>query len=79
MPKLPRGCAVLWDAFLDMNRTRRTSGKRFDPLAWSEIAAWQAACRIELNPWELDTIKALDDAILPILNRKKIERPPQSA
>lgn len=40
------------------------------PIAWVEIAAWQALRRVRLSGWELDVIRALDEAYLRIRGEK---------
>lgn len=37
------------------------------PIAWSEIAAYAALMRWPVEPWEAETLRALDDAYLETL------------
>lgn len=62
-PPPPIELAYLWDMFLAMNR-KRQNGIAVNPLADSEILAWQARRRIRLEPYEEGIIDRLDAAYL---------------
>lgn len=49
----------LLDYFYQLNLSRQC-GMVLNPLLYSEIEAWQRLYRIELDIWEIDTIKRLD-------------------
>lgn len=42
----------------------RPGGMGPSAISFSDIAAWQQLTGIELNPWELDTLQALDQVAL---------------
>ena len=70
LPDLPDRCESIWNAFLMLNQTRPFAEGGCSGITWSEIHAWQSANHLRMSPWELDTIAALDRAVLPILNKK---------
>ncbi len=37
------------------------------PITYSEILAWQQANRVDLTPWEVDTLRAVDAAAITAL------------
>lgn len=59
MPDLPREGRTAWGAFRDMHTTRFTS-MGLMPISYTEIDAWQRVTGVELEPWEVDAIRALD-------------------
>lgn len=64
-PPLPSGAECIWSWFCDLAAGR---GGGFGPAAisWMEVAAWQTLRRTQLADWELDLIRALDNAYLRI-------------
>lgn len=72
---MPRGCEALWDLFASLHATRkRTDNGAFLGIEWAELAGCQAAYGTRLTPWEVDTLRALDGAVMPILNKRKIQQ-----
>lgn len=53
-------------AFLGLSRKRSGGGFGANPLAWSEVESWARLCRIELLPWEVDVLMALDEVWLEV-------------
>ncbi len=64
VPPLPVELAYLYNYFLSMNAKRTCGASSANPLSDLEILAWQQRRRIELSPFELDCIDALDIAFL---------------
>lgn len=66
LPDLPRGCEQLWQIFQFLS-AGRSNGMAPGPIPPSEYLAWQQLNHIEFTPWELDTLKALDDVALKFM------------
>jgi hypothetical protein len=62
-PGLPQEMAYLWDGFLELHFARR-SDTMPQPIAWSEIEAWARLTGRVLRAWEVDILRALDNAWL---------------
>lgn len=60
---LPLCVAYLWQVFLQLHR-KRTSGMGANPISILEIDAWCRLNAVQLTPWELDTLDAIDSAVL---------------
>ena len=54
IPPIPASCKILWDVFLQLY------GANSKGINFGEITHWQTLNDVVLNPWELDTILALD-------------------
>ncbi len=63
LPVLPRETAHVWNWFCDMCRGR-TSGFNIDPIVWSDMWAYFNLYRTKPQRWEVEAIRALDDALL---------------
>lgn len=61
----PPQCAALWDAFVALNGAR-PSGMGASAIPPSEIVAWQQLHGVRLTPWEVDTLRAMDQAALGV-------------
>ena len=59
-PGIPVGGALVWRWFLDLNRTRSSSGFAPNPLTYSEIEAYARLYRWPLEPRHVDMIMAMD-------------------
>lgn len=42
-----------------------------NPIGWSDIMAWRACMGINPLPWEIRTLKDLDNAFLRVMGEKK--------
>ena len=60
---LPDSLAQLWQVFLELN-TFRTAGMGANPISILEIDAWCRLNQVQLTPWELACIKAVDSAVM---------------
>lgn len=67
---LPACLQILWDTFLSLNR-KRTHGMGANPISSLEIESWCRLHRIDLLPWEVETIEAIDDAVMSAWAREK--------
>ncbi len=54
----------LWAAFLALHRARSSSGFGPNPISWAEIEAYSRLNWLFLDPWEVDTIRSLDEAYM---------------
>lgn len=59
-PELPLDFAHVWNAFIELHQARGSSGFGPDPISHLEIAAYRAVTGIDLSPWEVKVIRALD-------------------
>lgn len=62
----------MWEAFKELSLQRRT-GLGPAPLTLTDIEAWSRLYRVQLSPWELDTLLQLDAACQGIAAE---QRPP---
>lgn len=58
----PPMLAHVWGWFLDLHRARGGAGMGPESLSYREIAAWASLTGQRLEPWELDALRALDEA-----------------
>lgn len=65
-PPLPPEMRYLWAAFQSISRTRGGNGFGPNPITFVEIDAWARLMRLRLDPWEVDTLRMLDDAYLEV-------------
>lgn len=40
-------------------------------IGWRDLAAWQEVCGVQLTPWEIDCIVAIDQVALKTFNESK--------
>lgn len=62
-PELPRGAVGAWNAYARLTATR---GGGFGPgaITYAEIEAFVRLTGHTLDPWEVEAVRALDDAYL---------------
>ena len=60
----------LWEAFVEMSLHRPQGLSASPPLTYNDVMAWCLAHRVELTPWEIDTVLAADIAALAAMNAK---------
>jgi hypothetical protein len=65
LPEVPACVSGLHAAWHQLAAARQ-SGLGRNLLSWSEIAAWQQIMGVRLNPWEVETISAMDRAALAV-------------
>lgn len=66
-PALPSAVEHLWDWFVELNAARGSTGFGPAPLGYAEIRAWAALTDRQPSPWEVETLKTLDEAWLASL------------
>jgi hypothetical protein len=59
-PELPRDFVHVWNAFIELHGARGSSGFGPNPIPFQEIAAYRAVTGVDLSPWEVKVIRALD-------------------
>lgn len=65
MPPLPRGCDLLWSVFQQLHNARSSAGMGGPgAITWQDVVAWQQGNQVQLTPWEIDTVFALDPIAL---------------
>lgn len=65
-PALPPEVRHLWHTFLELHRTRPSSGFGSSAITFGEMDAWQRLKRMPFEAWEVDAIRELDDAWLEV-------------
>lgn len=63
LPDLPVEAAYLWRWFHDLG-IARTSGMALNPIAWSDMAGYFDLIRVRPERWEIEAIRAMDNAYL---------------
>jgi hypothetical protein len=63
-PDLPAALAPLWQAFCELNASRGSGGMGPANITYPDILAWQALSGVDLNPWEIGAIKAMDSVVI---------------
>ncbi|WP_426076896.1 phage tail assembly chaperone [Janthinobacterium sp. PSPC3-1] len=62
-PPLPFELAHVWEWFVQLNR-KRQNGMAVNPIASTEILAWQARHRLAVEPFEHQLLDSLDALFL---------------
>lgn len=63
-PEIPPGGELYWEWFHELSAGRGSSGFGPLPLSWPDMAAWATISGIELQPWQADIFRAMDQAWL---------------
>lgn len=66
-PPMPAALRYLWNHFVQLDRGRTGNGFGPNPVTWGEIKAYCEVMRVQLDPWEVEALKAVDDAYLASL------------
>lgn len=69
----PAGTEHLWMAFLDLNGAR-ASGLGAAAIAPSEVVAWCALRGVRLTTWEVETLAAVDRAVVAVMNKQQAKK-----
>tara|TARA_R110000868_G_scaffold150541_11_gene373805 strand:+ start:460 stop:777 length:318 start_codon:yes stop_codon:yes gene_type:complete len=64
VPPFPDGVGYLWEWFMDLSRSRPSTGFGPAGITYSEIQAWAALKRVNVAAWEVDILRALDAVFL---------------
>ena len=59
-PALPLDFAHVWNAFIELHQCRGSGGFGPNPISFTEIASYRHVTGIDLSPWEVKVIRALD-------------------
>lgn len=59
-PELPLDFAHIWNAFIELHQARGSNGFGPVPISHMEIASYRAVTGVDLSPWEVKVIRALD-------------------
>lgn len=70
---LPAFLRPLWDAFMSLAALRR-SGMDVHTLTWTDIAAWVALMGLDLTPWELDTLMAMEARAMKTIREQQAQQ-----
>jgi len=62
---LPDAVVYLWRWFIDLNNARTAHS----PISFSELQAWAQLKRLQLDPLEVEAIKALDGVYLNLARK----------
>jgi hypothetical protein len=68
IPKLPVSLIYLWQTFVSISAGRQTGYSGPLPLSYTEIKSWIELTGCELTPFEVNSIKRLDNVYLRIMN-----------
>lgn len=60
----PEVLVYLWEAFVDISRTRKVSEVGPQPISFPDLLSWAILNRVEWLPWEVEVLRRLDDAAL---------------
>ena len=70
-PDLPEGGAVIWRCFTALSRARSCGPIGPNPISYPEIAAYAQLMRMPLEPHHVQTLLAMDSALLAAHRNKK--------
>lgn len=70
--ELPPHAGYLWNTFVELSSCRAPTGFGSAPISFSEIDAYRRMKRTSLLPWEVDAIRALDEAFIQTGSRNKV-------
>jgi hypothetical protein len=60
-PPMPTGCVQLWRDFLELHGSRNSAGMGVSRITFSDLEAWQGVRGVQLDQWEIDCIRRIDD------------------
>jgi hypothetical protein len=69
--ELPKACIELWSWFLQLNESRTSNGFGFNPLSYSDIAAFFHLRQVVPEQEEIDLIRRLDRTVLAVYSAKQ--------
>lgn len=72
---IPAGGEYLWAAFTRLHGRRGSNGFGPSPLSWPDLDAFNRMSRINLAPWEVEIIEALDRVYLTHVAEASKDRP----
>jgi len=73
--ELPESCNQVWRWFIDLNNARSSNGYGVNPIAYSDLKAYLDLIGIEIEDWELNLIKRIDnEAMISYAKESEAER-----
>lgn len=70
-PEIPECVEFLLSIYIELAACRGGSGFGVNPITHLDILAWSHLNRIELTPWEVDALLAMDRAALAVIAEGK--------
>lgn len=70
LPPIPGGLNVIWEIFLHLHHMRG-AGMGPSPISACDLLAYQQLHGIDMNPWELECIHALDQVAIKAAAKQK--------
>lgn len=64
LKELPESCTQVWKWFIDLNNSRSSNGYGVNPISYSDMKAYFDLIAIEVEDWELELIKRIDNEAL---------------
>lgn len=61
---MPESMYYQWKAFLDLHNARTSTGYSINPITYSDILAYSVLMKLDLEEWEIELIKALDNVAM---------------
>lgn len=65
----PAAGRALWSAYCDLS-AQRPAGMGPAPIPGHEVESWQRLYGVQLTPWEVGTLQAMDHAALAVSTQK---------
>ena len=56
---------------MELHNARSAGGMAAAAISWRDVLAWQEVRRVQLTPWEVDTLMAMDVEAMKFLNETK--------
>lgn len=66
----PYEVEYIWDWFTELNAARPANGMCIGPIPYSEIAVWAKLMQLNLLPFEIKALRAIDEAYVTHCNTK---------
>lgn len=68
--EIPAPMRELWEAYRQLDATRRNSGMGLHRITLADVAAWCRLMCVRLTPWEVDTLIGIDAAALAVASEQ---------
>lgn len=65
-PPLPPEAVHLWQAFRSLDAARGNNGFGPLPISFVDMDAWQRVMQYQLDPWEVEAVRMIDNAYLAV-------------
>jgi hypothetical protein len=70
-PACPSSCVYLWEWWGELNERRRPGFNGFEPIPHSELRAFEELRRIQLTPFEQQTLIVIDRMFLAFIQDQR--------